>query len=310
MKSSLSSASHPSKMLHPVAWVPNELETPETPDVDALAAELIAELFKSPSEGAPQPASLPTRLFKVSRGSIATNTWQPGEIEALPFMPAPEPQWQAPEPPEPEAKPVAPDPEPAADLLALAQEQVNQILAQAHAQAEQILQDAQQQAEAIRQEAHTQGIHQANAEMASLTQTAQEIITQASTYRADLLARSETEVVDLVREMAQTLFGEGVQLDPKTLEDTFARILVKARSLGDLRVFVNPQDALKLDPAWQEFQVSISGQRIQIVPSEGVQPGGCLIEGQQGTVDARTETRLQAVMNIFEEDPPAEGSPA
>ena len=84
------------------------------------------------------------------------------------------------------------------------------------------------------------------------------------------------------------------------LQDTFTKALLRGRSLGNLRIFVHPEDAARLDPGWRDFQVTISGQRIQIVPTESVRPGGCYIEGDQGTVDARIETRLDAVLNVFE----------
>jgi flagellar biosynthesis/type III secretory pathway protein FliH len=100
--------------------------------------------------------------------------------------------------------------------------------------------------------------------------------------------------------MAGILFGSDMVLDPKVVQEVCARALMKARTMGSLRIFVNPRDAVQLDADWRDFQVSISGQRIQIVPTDSIHPGGCFIEGDHGAVDARLETRLGAVMKVFE----------
>ena len=61
-----------------------------------------------------------------------------------------------------------------------------------------------------------------------------------------------------------------------------------------------------LDPAWREYQQLISGNRIQIIPSDGIKAGGCFVQGQMGTVDARVETQMKAVLEVFNQDEPTE----
>jgi flagellar biosynthesis/type III secretory pathway protein FliH len=60
-----------------------------------------------------------------------------------------------------------------------------------------------------------------------------------------------------------------------------------------LRIYVHPEDALALPPHWAHQQATFSGQKIELIPSDIIKRGGCFIEGQYGSVDARIETQLQ-----------------
>jgi len=75
-----------------------------------------------------------------------------------------------------------------------------------------------------------------------------------------------------------------------------------AQGLGDLNVFLNPRDARLLDPSWSEYQLLITGDKVKVIPSEKITPGGCFVKGSMGAVDARVETQLAAVIKSLEEN--------
>jgi flagellar assembly protein FliH len=292
-------------------WKPEELCDP-TPKEPMPSVEEILAIFKGSlpirPAGAPTGSSSLVRSYQAS----ANPAWVPEALQ--PYQPLPEVAQVVVA--RSAAKPVPPAAQRASDTLAAeaAREKARLILAEAEAsraEAAQTLADAQQQAkdvvetarleaESCLHQAYEQGQAQAHAELASAIQTAQATITEAANWRAELLAQSESAVIEMVKDMARTLFSNGIVVEPAVLQDTFTKILMRARSLGNLRIFVHPNDALHIDPAWRDFQVTISAQRIQIIPTESVRPGGCFIEGDQGTVDARIETRLDAVLNVFE----------
>jgi flagellar biosynthesis/type III secretory pathway protein FliH len=45
----------------------------------------------------------------------------------------------------------------------------------------------------------------------------------------------------------------------------------------------------------------ITGNKVRIIPSEKIQPGGCFVKGGMGMVDARVETQLAAILNTIAE---------
>ncbi len=299
-----------SKPAQALAWQAEELFDP-TPKAPMPSPDEILAIFKG--ELPLRPAAAPSGSSSLIRPGygFVSQAWMPEAIQ--PYQPGIEVI------PTPEIK-VAVKPAPAAQRVIDVQayeaagEKSRQILAEAtaaRAEALQALADAQQQARELienatreaeqrLQQAYEQGKSQAEAELASAIQAAQATISEAANYRTELLAQSEPAVIEMVKDMARTLFGSGIIVDPSVLQDTFTKVLLRARALGNLRIFVHPDDALRIDPAWRDFQVTISGQRIQIIPTESVHPGGCFIEGDQGTVDARIETRLDSVLSVFD----------
>ncbi len=111
----------------------------------------------------------------------------------------------------------------------------------------------------------------------------------------------EQVLTGILKEIAEIMFGEGVNLDANALQVNLNRIMESAQRLGDLNIFLNPQDANLLDPSWSDYQLLITGNKVRVVPSEKILPGGCFIKGSTGSVDARVETQLAAVQNTIEE---------
>jgi flagellar biosynthesis/type III secretory pathway protein FliH len=92
-------------------------------------------------------------------------------------------------------------------------------------------------------------------------------------------------------------------LESETLQQNYNRVLENARSMGDITIYMNPEDALALGPYWREYQVSISGREVQIIPSESIRRGGCFVDGKWGSVDARIETQLKSIMDTLSQPP-------
>lgn len=177
---------------------------------------------------------------------------------------------------------------------------VEEILEGTRAQAAEIIHQAQEQAAQIthlaQKDGYEKGLAAAEAEAASRLAAAASIIAETHAWREKLLAESEHAVLDLVKDIAQILFGSGLALEPEVLAGAFQRALLEAKTLGDLRLHLHPEDEALLSPLWARQQAATIGQRIELVPDQGIQRGGCLIEGQYGSVDARVETQLHLAL--------------
>jgi flagellar assembly protein FliH len=241
------------------------------------------------------------RVARLNVEDPAKLLWEPLELErvVIKAIPALEPV-QVVSLPVVEAVPQKPDLR--ESLLMTAQEEADGVVRKAQAQAAEILQLAQANADAIRMQAHQQGIDQGMAEVEQLTNAAKSVLEQASEWRSEMLEQCETIVIDMVQEIAKALFHDGFMLPEDQLQMTLSRIMSSTRTLGDLRIYLNSEDAVRLDPSWREFQVAISNQKIQIVGSDGIQPGGCFIDGLNGTVDARLETRLKMILDAIKDE--------
>ncbi len=183
----------------------------------------------------------------------------------------------------------------AQEILRKAKTDSAEILRQAELKAQQILEDAQLKADEIQQQAYHQGLAEANSETQSMLMTAKSILEEVQTWKETMFEQGEMMMLRLVIEIAQTMFGDGLPLDPDTLGQAFSRALNQAKTLGNLRIFVHPEDAAILTAHWNKLQGAIGAQQVELIPSEIIKRGGCYIDGQFGSVDARVETQFQTI---------------
>ncbi len=185
-------------------------------------------------------------------------------------------------------------------------------LENAHVQAQELIRQAEEEAgrmrlkaaddmEALRQAGYREGLERAQAEMAAALQACADLVAETRAWQANLASASEDIVLEMIREMAAAVFGDGVVLEDQSLQMNLNRVLQNASALGDLKIYLHPQDAARLDPAWKEYQSLVLGSKVQIIPAEGITRGGCYIQGQMGAVDARVETQMRNVLTSFVE---------
>jgi flagellar assembly protein FliH len=187
-------------------------------------------------------------------------------------------------------------------IVSQAQQKADEILRQAQENLDETQRQAMLTIEQARSEGYREGWEKADAEASSVLKSVLEIMLQVTAWRDDMFSKSEPIMIEMVKQIGRAMFGEGLTLDPKALEVNLNRVVENAKSLGDLKIYLNPHDAEHLDPAWREYQQLISGNRVQIVPSDGITKGGCFVQGQMGTVDARVETQMKAVLDVFNQD--------
>ncbi|MCX8024599.1 MAG: FliH/SctL family protein [Thermanaerothrix sp.] len=279
-------------------WHPPVLAVEVAPEPPEALAEQILTIF-SPNESPKAPGGLSPSNGRHVKAKV--QSWIPVDLNALPTQDAGlEPSIISEQAVSDE--PVAPQ----VDLAAV-EAQANALLAEAKAQAEALLRDAHEQAEQLRQQAYAQGRAEAEAELRSLLGTVNAMTQQMQTWYEGFLAQSESLVLEMVAAIARALFSEGFALDAETLQHTYTRVLEHTRALGDLRMYVNPEDARLLDPYWKEAQTALRDQHIKLIPSDSIRRGGCFVEGQYGAVDGRIEVRLERLLASLMQETQPEG---
>ncbi len=271
------------------AWAPIELshnnmgtnlKTVEKGDGKPVA------LFNIPSQPVGGNGVLP-RVIKSVQNVILTD-WLPGEFASLlKTDTVNKPDWQS----------AIKYPIPT-----LPQDVAGQMIGDARLEADQIIRNAQQTAKGIQEQAYQDGWNSAMGEIKDRMVAASALIQELTSWRDNMMSQSEQMILDIIRNISQKMFGTGFELDRETLQVTFNKVLENARSLGNLRVYVNPEDASNLGPYWREFQESITSHTIEIIPSSSIVRGGCYVNGQWGSADGRIETQLKAIMDTFDNE--------
>jgi flagellar assembly protein FliH len=194
----------------------------------------------------------------------------------------------------------------AAEIEQMARAQSAEFEQLADEQAQEVVRVAKEQAAEVTRQARREGYEAAEVDAGQLLLAAQGVLDEVRAWRTSMFAQSEQAILDLVAHIAKVIFGEGVTLPREALETAFGRALTEARPLGNLRVRVHPSDAAILSPAWAQ-QVAPTGQRLELVSDETIRRGGCLVEGENGMVDARVDSQLQLALGTLTPNiPPTE----
>jgi len=113
--------------------------------------------------------------------------------------------------------------------------------------------------------------------------------------------RIEPEVVRLSVSIAEKILGRELELRPEAVVDTVRSAVRRLRDREQLRVSVNPRDFEHVRSARDDLISAVDGVRaLEVVEDRRVDPGGCVIESQNGTLDARVKTQLDQLAAALE----------
>lgn len=168
-----------------------------------------------------------------------------------------------------------------------AQERAREILADAERQAEAIRAAAIAEADEVRRRAEAAGWEAGQARAA-------EIIARAAAERDAALASAERDVVELALGVAAKILGREVERGAAV--DIVAQALSAVRRARRVRVRISPLDAESVRAREPELAARLAqGAGLDLCEDPSIARGGCLVETENGVVDARLETQLEAL---------------
>lgn len=198
-----------------------------------------------------------------------------------------------------------------ADLEAKRLEAQN-ILDAARTEAAELLEDAQVQAEALREAAWQEGHHQGKIEAQTAVETELRadwetrkealraefgsLIGEIAAARETLWASQESEMVALTFDIAQQVIKTEVTQNPDVVRAVIANAVRRITDKENVRIRVSVSDAPHVKEMRQEILEFMDGLRhLEIVDDRRVGDGGCVIETNAGTIDAKIETQIAEV---------------
>ncbi|MET0649320.1 MAG: type III secretion system stator protein SctL [Pyrinomonadaceae bacterium] len=172
--------------------------------------------------------------------------------------------------------------------VAEARAEARRILADANREAEESRERAKQEATELREAAYQEGREAALAELNF-------ILIEAHERRDAALSGAERDVLRLAVKLAEKIIGREIERDDATLADIVSAALRHARQQEALTVRVNPADLPRVQAHRDRLDPSGRARFIDLVADPRVAHGGCVIEGESGTVDARLDTQLRVL---------------
>ena len=167
-----------------------------------------------------------------------------------------------------------------------AHQKAKEIVEQAERQAAQLLEKAKSERDATVGAAREQGRQE------GLTQ-ATEVLLRAKQEAAQIVAESEPQIVKLALVIAEKIIGRMLEEDSELVLSIAAQAIESVRQQRELILRVNPEDAQLLRNSRKKLMDMLGRTKdIAVREDPEVERGGCIIETENGTVDAQLRTQL------------------
>lgn len=171
--------------------------------------------------------------------------------------------------------------------------EARRLIEKANAIAAATLANAQSQRESIFQEARASGVKE------GLSQW-NELIAEALRAKEQYLADCENDLLRLAVKIAGKIIGEQLRLQPETIASIVREALKSAPRERRLVIQVSPSDAPAVNSHLRKLlENSFQPPEIEVVPTDSVSPGGCVIVSELGRVDAQLELQLEAMERVL-----------
>lgn len=191
------------------------------------------------------------------------------------------------------------------------------VCTQAQAEADEILSDARVQAEALREAAWQEGFHngreggrdavtleleaQFRAQKQALQAEVAALTGSIGAARQALWERQEAEMVAFVLEIARKVIKTEVTQNPEIIHAVIANALRRVANKDLIRIKVCPDEAERLRAGREDLLALVDGiKTLEIVDDRRISAGGCVIETNGGTIDAKIETQLAEIKRVLD----------
>jgi flagellar assembly protein FliH len=158
-----------------------------------------------------------------------------------------------------------------------------------------------QQREALdkgREEGRFEGYAEGKAEVDRLIERTRIILERAQDKRAEILAETEQEIVNLVLLIARKVIKVISENQRNIIISNVIEALRKVKGRGNVIIRVNMLDLKLATEHKEDFIKMLEGVKsIQVVEDSSVDSGGCIIETDFGEIDARIASQLAELEN-------------
>lgn len=145
---------------------------------------------------------------------------------------------------------------------------------------------AKEDADNLREKGYRDGLDKALLEMEQNLLDVREV-------RDRVMREVEQDLLRLSVRLAEKILGREIEKDNKAIVNIVATALVNARQQEKLTVRINPADVQVVEKEIENVTPSGKIRFLDFVADPRVSVGGCMIESEVGTIDARLETQLR-----------------
>jgi flagellar assembly protein FliH len=148
-------------------------------------------------------------------------------------------------------------------------------------------------------EGYEKGLEKGKAEeqqkFSSVIQKWEELFNRTAAERKRLLTEMGPILADLTSESLHQCLKKEAQLNRQMVVGIVEETLKKAHDRVHLKAHLNPEDVKEVEAQKGKLLLSAGMGELEIMPDGRIEPGGCLLETEAGSVDARISTMATQV---------------
>lgn len=198
------------------------------------------------------------------------------------------------------------------ELLEKVRDEAKTIIANSHQEAEeirvQVYEEAKQIREMSRSEGYESGLKTAQQEIEAdrllALQQNQQILEEARQTKLEMMKASEPDMVRLAMAVAKKVIAGELNTNPNIIINALRQALGFLDQPGNVTVYVNPVDVARIFKVMETeafTDIGTNDVNINVYADNRISPGGCILESDAGSVDARVETRIENVEKAVQE---------
>ena len=163
------------------------------------------------------------------------------------------------------------------------------IVEEARQRAREIVEKAQAEQVAIREQSSRDGYEEGLGQL-------NDIIADAKRKYGKILEGAESELLKLSLKIAERIVGKALEMDRSVLLDIIHKAIQSLKYQKEIRIRIHPEDVAYLkDQKMQLYAMLGESKEIEVVEDPLVGRGGCIIDTEIVTIDARLETQLKVM---------------
>jgi flagellar assembly protein FliH len=183
----------------------------------------------------------------------------------------------------------------AAAIIEKAKNEAAQIIAEAQAERDKQKSDAQKEGF---EQGHSEGYDKGVDEVNRLIERMHKILEAVMQRRDEILQDTESQIVELVILMARKVIKILSENQKNVIMANTLAALKKVRTRGEVTLRVNLEDVKLTTQHVEEFIQHVENvQGINVLEDSSVEKGGCIVETDFGSIDARISSQLTELEN-------------
>lgn len=122
------------------------------------------------------------------------------------------------------------------------------------------------------------------------------LVRELTEAREKFYSNSESEMVELVINVAHVALGDQIEKNPSLIRHVIKNAVRKLQAREEMTIRVNPLDIEEAEKVRAEIIKEVEDiEKVSFKGDPLVSRGGCMLDTNMGSIDARVETQLEAM---------------